>query len=155
MTSKKRILVAVDFSPTSRAAFAEAVNLARGVGGTVEVVHVYEPSAYMGPQSLVLVPVNLAQKWELTRAHIVKELEVFLGAGHGAAALHVEIGQAADAIPALARSGKYDLVFMGAHGGGGISRVVGKVTEAVMKRAPCAVLTIHLPERTARETIPL
>ena len=155
MSASKRILVAVDFSPTSRAAFVEATHLARGLGATIEVVHVYEPSAYMGPAALVLVPSNLAQKWELTRAHITHELETFLGAGHGAAALHVEIGQAADVIPALARTGKFDVVLLGAHGGGGPSRVVGKVTEAVMKKAHCPVLILHLPERAPRESIPL
>jgi nucleotide-binding universal stress UspA family protein len=153
--STKRILVAVDFSSSSRAAFAQAKDLARGVGATIEVVHVYEPSAYHGPDSLVVQPVNLVEKWELTRAQIGRELESFLGAGHGAAALHVEIGTAPEAIPALARSGGFDLIVMGAHGGTGLSRIVGQVTEAVMRKAPCPVVTVHLPERVARETVPM
>ena len=153
--SSKRILVAVDFSSSSRAAFVQATALARGLGATLEVVHVYEPSAYHGPDSLVLMPVNLVQKWELTRAQIHRELESFLGAAHGAAALHVEIGTAADVIPTLARSGTFDLIVMGAHGGTGLSRIVGQVAEAVMRKAPCPVMTIHLPERAPRESIPM
>jgi universal stress protein A len=153
--STKRILVAVDFSPSSRAAFAQAKDLARGTGAKLEVVHVYEPSAYHGPDSLVLMPVNLVQKWEQTRAQIQRELESFLGPGHGADELHVEIGTAVDAIPALARSGGFDAIVMGAHGGAGLSRIVGQVTEAIMRKAPCPVMAVHLPERVGRETVPM
>ncbi|MFL5271983.1 MAG: universal stress protein [Anaeromyxobacteraceae bacterium] len=155
MPSFKRILVPVDFSTSSRAALAQAANLARAVGGAIEVLHVYEPSSYVGPDSLVLMPVNLAEKWELTRAQILRELEAFLGHDHAHVAIRVEIGTASDVIVATAHSGKFDAVVMGAHGGGGLSRIVGQVTEAVMRRAHCPVLTVHLPERALRESIPL
>jgi universal stress protein A len=155
MPSLKKILVPVDFSTSSRAALTQAANLARGAGASVEVLHVYEPSSYHGPDSLVLMPVNLAEKWELTRAQIRRELEVFLGSDHASLPLHVEIGTAGDVIVAAAKSGHFDAVVMGAHGGGGLSRIVGTVTEAVMKRAHCPVLTVHLPERAAREAVPL
>jgi universal stress protein A len=155
MQAIRKILVPVDFSSSSRAAFAQAAHLARGAGASIEVIHVYEPSAYVGPDSLVLMPVNLAQKWELTRAQIRRELDSFLGPEHGAAALHVEIGTAAEAIAAVAKAGSFDLVVMGAHGASGLSRIVGSVTEAVMRRAHCAVVTVHLPERPPRETVPM
>jgi universal stress protein A len=155
MPSIKRILVPVDFSSSSRAALAQAANLARAVDASIEVLHVYEPSSYLGPDSLVLMPVNLAEKWELTRAQIRCELEAFLGSEHAKVPLHVEIGTASDVIVAIAKSGGFDAVVMGAHGGAGLSRIVGTVTEAVMRRAHCPVLTVHLPERVARETVPM
>lgn len=151
----KRILVPIDFSASSRAAFAHAVELARGAGGEVHVLHVYEPSAYAGPAPLEVFPVSLADRWERTRAQIERELRSFLGPEHGATPLQVEIGNAADAIPAAAHAGGFDVVVMGAHGGAGLSRVVGKVAEAVMRKAHCQVVMVHLPDRVPRETIPL
>jgi universal stress protein A len=155
MHAIRKILVPVDFSSSSRAAFAQAAQLARGAGASLEVLHVYEPSAYVGPDSLVVMPVNLAQKWELTRAQIRRELDSFLGPDHGATTLQVEIGTAADVIAAVAKAGGFDLVVMGAHGGSGLSRIVGSVTEAVMRKAHCAVVTVHLPERPPRESVPM
>jgi nucleotide-binding universal stress UspA family protein len=155
MHATRKILVPVDFSSSSQAAFARGAQLARGAGATLEVLHVYEPSAFIGPDSLIVMPVNLAQKWELTRAQIRRELESFLGPDHGAASLMVEIGTAADVIPTVAQAGAFDLIVMGAHGGAGLSRVVGKVTEAVMRKAHCQVVTVHLPERVAREAVPM
>jgi len=151
----KRILVPVDFSPSSRAAFAHAVDLARGAQAEVHVLHVYEPSAYAGPEPLVLVPVNLTERWERTRAQIRRELLAFLVPADAATPLVVEMGNAADAIPAVARTGDFDLVVMGAHGGAGLSRIVGKVAEAVMRKAHCQVVMVHLPDRVPRETVPL
>ena len=44
----------------------------------------------------------------------------------------------------------YDLIVMSTHARTGVSRlVVGSIAEEVLRRAPCPVLTVHLPPGAA------
>jgi nucleotide-binding universal stress UspA family protein len=55
-------------------------------------------------------------------------------------------GPAAGEIIALARTLKPDLIVMGTHGRRGVGRLLlGSVTEAVLRRALCPVLTVREP----------
>lgn len=158
MQAIKRILVPVDFSPMSRAALDHALRLGQALGATVEVLHVHE-SAYTGFDTLVILPLDLpSQRWEQQRGQILRELGSFLGPDRDRVlAVKVEPGVPADVIPEVAREGEVDLIVMGTHGRGGLSRlVVGSVAEAVMRKAHCPVMTLKLPVRTvAREAVPL
>lgn len=143
-----RILVPVDFSPCSRAALEQAAFLASRLGATLEVLHVWEPSGFVGPDTLAVVPVTAGQPgWEEARASVRREVERILPDGAGAAAvgIRVEAGAPADTILAAAASGA-DLVVMGTHGRRGLARLLlGSVAEAVLRRAPCPVLTVRVP----------
>lgn len=156
MTAIKRILVPVDFSAASRAALSHALELRGAVGSSVSVLHVYEPSGFVSFESVVLAPVDRpSRRWEQVRSEILRELERFLGPDRGSVdEVRVEAGVAADVIPALAYDGGFDLVLMGTHGHGPMSRlVVGNVAEGVMRKAHCAVMTLRPPSRVARETV--
>ena len=150
MPSLKRILVPVDFSASSRAALEHALELQAALGAEVEVVHVHEPSGFVGFESMVLMPVDRpARRWEQLRGDLLRELEGFLAPHRRRVAqVRVEAGVPADVIPEVARSGEFDLVLMGTHGQSGFSRlVVGNVAEGVMRKAHCPVMTLRMPVR--------
>ena len=55
-------------------------------------------------------------------------------------------GEPAAAIVEFARSENVDLIVMGTHGRTGFSRLLmGSVAEAVVRKAPCPVLTLKEP----------
>jgi len=66
-------------------------------------------------------------------------------AGRGVTAELVEtVGQPADAIVALARERKVDLIVVGTRKKGFLERLVeGSVAQNVLRRAPCDVLVVH------------
>lgn len=56
------------------------------------------------------------------------------------------IGDPAEAIIQLAEADDVDFVVMGTHGRTGLTRLLmGSVAEAVVRRAPCPVLTVKQP----------
>ena len=156
MTAIKRILVPIDFSASSRAALSHAIELRSAFGSAVSVLHVYEPSGFVGFDSLVLMPVDRpSRRWEQMRAEILRELTQFLGNDRPSVEdVRVEAGVPADVIPAVAREGDFDLVLMGTHGQGPISRLaVGNVAEGVMRKAHCLVMTLRVPSRGGRDAV--
>jgi nucleotide-binding universal stress UspA family protein len=153
-----RILVPVDFSPCSRAALEYALELAEGMGAQIDVLHVSEPSAFIGADALMLIPdASRAGALGESRDDLLHELDGFLGSARARVRrVRLEPGLPADVIPSVAKDGGYDLVVMGTHGRSGLSRlVVGSVAEAAMRRSPVPVLTLRLPRHEPRERVPL
>ena len=139
-----RILCPVDFSEFSLCAFEHAVALGRWFDARVSVLHVipYVVTPDSGLPSFV-APLYAT---EFQRAEAEQQL-ADLGAPFRAAGVALEtrvaegepwwvIGHEADALPA-------DLLVMGTHGRGGFEHLLlGSVTEKVLRRAPCPVLTM-------------
>lgn len=147
----KRLLVPVDFSDGSRAAFERAAALAEACGAAIDVLNVvHQLSAVEGAEMVVRAEgdSNLPfERWTRTRG--LDELEVFLSRarGHDRAELRVEVGEPAEAIIEAARLEGYDLVVMGTHGRSGLERwMVGSVAERVAREAPCPVMTCRHQE---------
>ncbi len=160
MPAVRRVLVPIDFSPSSQAALEYANFLAAKLTAALEVLHVWEPPGYVGPDALALLPVAAGQPgWQRTRAEVLREVELFLrrsGARPSDVAVRVEAGEPSDAILSAAKDGGADLIVMGTHGRTGISRLlIGSVAEAVVRRATCPVMTIRVPSRMPRESVPL
>lgn len=139
-----RILVAVDFSDCSLEALEYAVQAAKEFGASVTILHVVEPASY--GLDFTLVHAGDAQR---TVAALKKRLDefaaLFAGQGIGAAAW-LRSGLPGEAIVNAARDAGADLIVMGTHGRRGFSHLVsGSVAEAVLRQAPCPVLTVKSP----------
>jgi nucleotide-binding universal stress UspA family protein len=124
----KEILLPTDFSVVSEAAVKVATALARETGARLHVVHVVPPAT----------DPSLGSE-QLTR------LGSLFGKG-----LVVEIallsGRAAREIAKYARDKSIDLIVLSTHGRTGVSRaLLGSVAEAVVRLAPCFVLTVPGP----------
>jgi nucleotide-binding universal stress UspA family protein len=154
------VLVPIDFSPSARAALEYGTFLAGTFGADLEVLHVWEPPGYVGPDTLALLPVAKDHPgWEQTRTDVTREVQHFLGKSQARPrqlTVRVEAGEPSDVILQTAKADGVDLIVMGTHGRTGLSRLlVGSVAEAVLRRSACPVLTVRVPTRAPRESVPI
>jgi nucleotide-binding universal stress UspA family protein len=136
-----RILHPTDFSERSSTAFQLACALAHDYGARLVVLHVAQPPmiAYgevvMPPPSLDYRKVAEDQLRQLQAPWAGLRLEHRL-----------EEGDPAATILRVAQETGSDLVVLGTHGRTGLGRLLmGSVAEQVVRRAPCAVLTVKTP----------
>jgi nucleotide-binding universal stress UspA family protein len=145
MFAIKTILFPTDFSPHSELAFNMACSLARDYGARLVVAHVAEPPLLYAGEGVVFPP---PENW-------IQSAEERLAAIHApdegiAFERHLIQGDPIDEILALAKEVKPDLIVMGTHGRRGFGRLlIGSVAEAVLRKAPCPVLTVKMPQASA------
>jgi len=132
----REILVATDFSPQSNRAFDAALALAQHFGVRLHVLHVVLDAS---EQRMALAKLKALTGDTLEGTEIVRA---------------VSVGQAAQEIVKYAGRQKIDLIVLGTHGRTGLAHVLmGSVAEAVVRTAPCQVLTIG-PRVEAAEGVP-
>lgn len=140
-----KILVPVDFSEQSRAAFGHGALFAAAFGGTLELVHVVEPVVQAHPPFWVGESALAGElhRQGLARAELqLQSLLPTLPAPSGAAAgARVLAGTLPEALVDYARESKADLMVVSTHGRTGFSRwLMGSVSERLLRQAPCPVL---------------
>ena len=140
----QRIIFPTDFSHTGDAALNMASALARDSGATLVIVHVEEPPvAYGGGEMYYGMPDPPLDEIQRMLTD-VKPQDSNIPYEH-----RLISGDPASAIARLAEEIDADLIVMGTHGRTGLSRLLmGSVAEAVVRRAPCPVLTY---KHTAKE----
>lgn len=144
----RKMLVPVDFSPSSTAAIRYAVDLARAFNGTVHVLHAWEVPTYLRPDLTIWsgeISATLADQVRLGAENAMREFAKSNGLeGNPAVTFEVVQGTPYNAILTVAKDSGFDLVVMGTHGRTGISHVLlGSVAEKVVRHARCPVLTIR------------
>jgi nucleotide-binding universal stress UspA family protein len=148
MTTIMRILCPIDFSEFSRHAADHAFAVARWYGATVTGLHVTP----LVPASLPPAGDGLSPSFVFSaddRRRLTADLGAFLR--ESAADLPIEAkvieGNVAGQIVRVAEDLPADLLVMGTHGRSGFERLLlGSVTEKLLRRAPCPLLTV--PRRT-------
>jgi len=137
----RRILVPMDFSTGSDAALEMATSLARDSGGALILAHVeIIPLSAAGGEYLYAVP-------EPPTEELLAKLDaVVVPDSHVPVERRLLSGDPADAIIRLAQTENVDMIVMGTHGRRGLTRLLmGSVAEAVVRAAPCPVLTVKQP----------
>jgi nucleotide-binding universal stress UspA family protein len=142
-----RIVVPTDFSACSQEAWALARRLAGAFGSELLPVHVVVESPLWGEG-----PFNMDRVREVyatARTWGRAELDKWAAQGR-AAGLKVRpvlrTGVPHKEIVALATDELADLLVIGTHGRGGVSRaLLGSVADRVVRLAPCPVLTVRGP----------
>jgi nucleotide-binding universal stress UspA family protein len=142
MIEFRRILCPIDFSDFSRHALSHAVAMARRYEGRVTLLYVAPllPSVVTFPLSVGPVTMDPA-----SREGLWAELCELAGPLRDQVPLDVVLldGDAARRIVDHAREAQSDLVVMGTHGRSGFERwALGSVTEKVLRKAHCPVLTV-------------
>lgn len=153
MTEIARILCPVDFSETSAHAIDQAVALAGWSHARLTALHVCNP-AYM-PVPGLPPPAERIPAAELQRARdeLAARFRPATEAGIGVDIV-VDVGQPVRHILSRAIHSSTDLIVMGTHGASGFEHLVlGSVTEKVLRRASCAVLTVP-PKAHATSKLP-
>jgi nucleotide-binding universal stress UspA family protein len=141
----ERILCPIDFSDFSRRALDHAVAISRWYESTITLLHVCTvvPVAAYAPGSGVLPSAALTPE---DRKALLASMERFAEGEAGtnvAIDLDIAEGSTATAILAKADAMPADLLVMGTHGRSGFERLVlGSVTEKVLRKAACPVLTV-------------
>lgn len=148
----ERILCPTDFSECAARALRLAVGLARWWGARVTVLHVVSPSLSTTAGLSSLAPFDETA----LRAQADEDLAEFV-----APILHeptsverkLRLGDPAREIEAEARGAS--LLVMGTHGRSGLEHLMlGSVTEHLLRRAPCPVITVSgAPRPTTRRAL--
>lgn len=136
VTGKSVILVAVDLSPISKAVLENALSVAGDRPTELHLLHVLRPQ----PPELVttLHFATVIQQTKTQLEELTRELPVTVEQ----IVMHVRAGEPAVEIAHVASDISSDLIVVGTHGYKGIDRLLmGSVAEAVVRNAPCPVLT--------------
>ena len=138
------ILVPMDFSAPSEAALAYALRLAGISKAVVHVCHVipvphaldvFHERGLEQPESVKHIKLKVRKR--------IKELVLATGT-EVTPRIHFGEGEAITEVLEKAAKLKPDLIVMGTHGRRGAKRFfLGSVAEAVVRRAPCPVLTLR------------
>lgn len=133
MFQLQRILVPVDFSKYSRAALANAIELADQFKAELHLMHVSSEDEAQAREAI-------EQLEQLVPAELMLTLKV----AHSAVP-----GSPSREIVRKAVQDRFDLIVMGTHGRTGLVRLaLGSVAEQVLRTAPCPVLIVRHPEQT-------
>jgi nucleotide-binding universal stress UspA family protein len=147
-----RVLVATDGSPESVRAAEFAALLTRGTRAKITVVHVIpNPMIPLGttiiddtslePPDDVVVKKSL---WEGAQAILDRAMRPFQELGARVEGLVEASDDPADALIHLAGREGFDLIVVASHGKGAVERaILGSVSEALVRNAPCPVLLVR------------
>jgi nucleotide-binding universal stress UspA family protein len=132
-----RILVPTDFGAQSEVALAYGRALANQFGAALHLIHV-SPNPF-----LHAVAAN-RRSIEEAPAGWLQDRLTDDDRRRGAVAVVEQSDEPANEILQYAKSADIELIIIGTHGRKGLARVVlGSVAEAVVRAAPCPVLTVH------------
>lgn len=147
MHAWKKICCPVDFSEPSRAAMEAAVELSRRFGAELTLLHASVEPEFSRSDAMTLE--GVVEREPVTAAH-ERALAELKGQAEALGAPDVSTavvrGTPFVEIVRFARAGGYDLIVMGRHGRTGLAHaLLGSVAEKVVRKAPCAVLTVRAP----------
>jgi nucleotide-binding universal stress UspA family protein len=150
----KKILVPTDFSDCARCAEETAMTLGRTLGAELLLLHVSveTPLYNEGMRGLVDPRKVYEAQREWAETTLAARAAEMRSAGVSARGV-VRSGVTVDEILRAAAEEGCDLVVMGTHGRGGLSRFfLGSVADRIVRLAPCAVMTVRLPAAEVRTT---
>ncbi len=151
--SFRRILVALDSDSSSSSALAYAASLAKELGAELLVLHVWAAPAHtLGTRALISGEELLGSSLEGAQRDLEARLEQARAIVPGVRGV-LRRGEAAAELLAEIAAAEPDLVVMGSHGRGGISRaVLGSVAAEIVRASPVPVLIVgpgHTPPKPA------
>lgn len=148
MINLQRILVPTDFSQYSQSALRYAAAFAGKFEAALFVLHVFQDLSVFQPEAVAVSPPMAPPLEELTQAAQLALQRVLADDLKGLTVQPiVREGTPAEEIINLAKEKDIDLIVMGTHGRGWLAHVLlGSVTEKVVRKAPCPVLTVRHPE---------
>lgn len=144
MAAVRRILCPIDPSPFSARALRYAASLAAWYRAELTALSVKE-TAIMPWAGWLDAPLALPPETPEARAAGERAVHAFVAGAAGSTPARVTIveGSPAAEIIRVATELPADLLVIGTHGLGGFERfILGSVTEKVLRKAPCPVLTV-------------
>jgi nucleotide-binding universal stress UspA family protein len=143
-----RVLVPTDFSAHAEPALKYGAGVAEKFGSELLLLHVVQDLSLTVPDAVMPTVPPMPPVEELLAAGRTN-LEALVrdrGLTKLNTRLAVSVGDPQGAILDTAAHEKVDLIVLGTHGRTGLRHLLlGSVAEAVIRRAPCAVLTVRVP----------
>jgi nucleotide-binding universal stress UspA family protein len=150
MRELSHIICPIDFTEFSTRAYRFARSVAWHYGAKLSVQHVVEPWRYPSADFSVS-PELFDQFYDTLREKSEERLQQLVDTcPHDEVQTEcvVQVGMASDCILDFARCQEADLIVMGTHGRRGFDRLMlGSVTERVIRKASCPVLTVNEPSQ--------
>lgn len=149
MIDLHRILVPTDFSKFSVQALKYAAALAEKFGAELYLLHVVQDLAVFIPDMVTVAPPIVPSLEQMSTAVQAAFDRVIQENGLAKFTLHRSVceGTPFYEIIRFAKETEIDLIVMGTHGHSGLAHMLlGSVTEKVVRKAPCPVLTVRHPE---------
>jgi nucleotide-binding universal stress UspA family protein len=149
MIDLHRILVPTDFSKFSQVALSYASALAEKFEAELYLLHIVQDLAVFIPDMITVAPPPGPTVEQMTKAvqdafdRLIKDSQL------GRFKVHREVREGTPfyEIVRYAKEQSIDLIIMGTHGHTGLTHMLlGSVTEKVVRKAPCPVLTVRHPE---------
>lgn len=146
MLTMREILVATDGSPAAQTALDEALALALAIGSGIAVITVWR--ALQGDFGLAYPSTAvLADILDAERTHAETTLGTAVGKAEDVGVpiiTRLATGDPAESICAYAREIEARLIAVGTRGHGTVaSLLLGSVSQAVIRQAPCSVLVVR------------
>ena len=141
-----KILLAIDDSEKSELATRRAIDLADTVGSELYVVYVGRlPNFLMEAPDILGFNRKLYDDIEQESLEVLWRLTWQVKAAGGAVdGADLRMGNVAEEIVGLAKDLQADLIVMSSRGHGGLRRTIeGSISDVVVRRAPCAVMTVR------------
>ena len=150
MVEIKRILCPIDFSDHSIHALDHAVAFAKWYGSSITLIHVRPPAPVPYPAGPGMVASFMTPQERAALLDSMNQLQQEHCEGAPCTAEVIE-GPPAGEILARAESMRADLVVIGTHGRSGFERLIlGSITEKVLRKAACPVLTVPAAVASAK-----
>lgn len=147
-STPKKILVATDFSEGSDEALAEAIEIGKPSGATVEIVHVIELAEEF-PFGTIYYDADYGMLYANVDRQLTERADRVIAAGLRCTTKIIE-GGAVPEITQRSRDIGADLIVVGTHGRTGFAHaLLGSVAEKVVRRASCPVLTVPFSKKAA------
>ena len=145
-----KILFPTDFSDLAQGALPFAKEMTGSFHAQLHCLHVvdeaYQYWSAMGPESIPVGP-PIDDMIDLATSRMAKFRKEHLDDLDRPPTTHVATGRPFSEIIAYVRAQEIDLIVMATHGRGAFaSMLLGSTTEKVVRKAPCAVLTIRPDE---------
>jgi nucleotide-binding universal stress UspA family protein len=155
----KQLLVAVDFSKKTDVVLKQAATLAKTLGAKLWVLHAvsdetqamaYESSPFFAyapefanmPGDVQLARDLSAEEFKREHSHLLAISSTLREEGVDAQAILLK-GDAANLILEKAKDLHAEIIILGSHGHGLLRKaLLGSVSEAVLRRAPCNVMVV-------------
>jgi nucleotide-binding universal stress UspA family protein len=146
MVNMKNILYPTDFSEHSLVALPMALDLAERYGATLHCLHALDlghefflASGYIAP-----FPIDEASVRSSVEEHLERFVQEHIQKAGRPLRQAVVLGKPFVEIIRYCQEEKIDLIVLGTHGHSALASILlGSVAEKVVRKAPCAVLTIR------------